>query len=398
VGKEVFSLNNNCSRLYFNVVNDQELRSTYICTASTHSHKNGHLQQQQQEHYHKVRWEDIQKLAAAKFSDTHEGITYLDLCTGSNKLVYTPKHARFTLRYYKRKGQLFTSNRRNPQQYFLSKEESEFSLFKCTHFDTTGVQARKQGAEQAFGHAHAPITTTATVIADTFLESLAIAKTTPLYIHNLAFHVQLYHPRIDDNPYDRITNNYCTLRENKTKEYEYRRGKTHVKFKAYPNNTVDIHISCSNNPFPLETQEDVTTLFCFVGGVHETLRVWLSDISNTITPPLHDWKFIRADLNKDVPASPKLFFSMPKMQLRTAEDVFRIYAKPLPINETSSFSKNYLYIRQEKMLSKDAVPAFTKDAIYDLMKNTDTDPYTAINNDNSNNNNSWGPEAQKEAK
>jgi hypothetical protein len=206
-------------------------RSTHISTGSTHFDENGHVEQQL-EHYHKVRWEDIQKLAAAKFSHSHEGITYLDLCTGSNKLVYTPKHARFTLRYYKRKAQLFTSNRRNPQQYFLSKEESEFSFVKCTHFDTTGVQARKQEAGQAYGHAHAPhhnttTTTTITAIAaaDTFLQCLAIAKTTPLHIHNLAFHVQLNNPRPTvDNPYDRITHNYI-LRENRTKEYEYRRAK-----------------------------------------------------------------------------------------------------------------------------------------------------------------------------
>jgi hypothetical protein len=363
-----------------------ESGSTHISSGTTHIQKNA----QQLQHlgaFHKVRWEDLEKLTKSKFSDLYKGITYLDLCTGKNKLVQTPDQARNTLQYYRKKGKLFVHNRRKSQQYFLSHDEAEYSFLRSTYFEGGGVQARKWGYGRAATPPR-PQITRSSAVADSFVKFLAIAKTTRLYIHNLTFHVSLNNPRPTvDNPYDRLTQ-YCNLKENKTKEYEYRRGKTHVKFRAYPNNTVDIHISCSDNPFPLESQEDVTTLFCFIAGVHETLRVWLQDISNTITPPVHDWTFTRAEFNKDVPCSPALYFNGPNIQIRAAEGVFRIYTKAML---TDNDPYHHLFIRQEKALPKDAVTKFTEEAIYNLMKNTDTDPYTAIGNDSS----SCPPAAEK---
>lgn len=327
-----------------------------------------------------VRWKDVHTRAAAKFSRDEEGITYVELCRGRNKLVQTPKQAQNVLRYWKKKRLLFTYGRTKPQQYFLSEDVAEYSFLKSTHFDTTAVHGRKTDIYSGYARPDEPVLPKATgtsttavaaasaAAANTFLQCLALAKFQPLAIHNLCFHIQLSNPRREhDNPYDRIKTCAITEKHNRTKRYEYRRGKAHITFRAFPNNSVDVYVACSGDPFPLDTQEDVTSLFCFVGAVHDTLRVWLSDISNTITPPVHDWQLVRADLNRDVRVTPLLYFAMPKMQLRTAEGVFRIYAKTL--------SDGHLYNRQEKMLPKGAVGScFTEDAIYELMKNVDTDP------------------------
>jgi hypothetical protein len=177
-------------------------------------------------------------------------------------------------------------------------------------------------------------------------------------------------------PYNRIQSK-PTEGRTQTKRLEYRRGKRKVTFRAFLDDSVDVYVSCSDCPFALETQEDVTALFAFLGGIQETLICWLHDTSLRFVPPLHSWHLIRIDLNRDVPCSPELYFSMPKIALKEAEQVFRLYPKML--------NDGKLYIRQETMISSSSSSSssngssssnlsLTENTIFELMANAITDP------------------------
>jgi DNA repair protein RadA len=99
--------------------------------------------------------------------------------------------------------------------------------------------------------------------------------------------------------------------------------------KAFPCGTVDISIACSKYSFRLETEWDVTELFAFVGGIRDTLLCWLRDVGDIIVPPLQFWRLVHADLSKDVKVPQKLHITVPNMELKIAERVFRLYVKTI---------------------------------------------------------------------
>jgi hypothetical protein len=79
-----------------------------------------------------------------------------------------------------------------------------------------------------------------------------------------------------------------------TKEWPQNKGKVQeetidertVKFIHYRNCKVMISISCSDRPFPIETEEDILNLFSFIGQVRDRLEYQISDSRGRIVGPL----------------------------------------------------------------------------------------------------------------
>ena len=72
------------------------------------------------------------------------------------------------------------------------------------------------------------------------------------------------------NYYDEINIEQIT-KGNKSKSYETNIGARNVNYQVYPDGTVMIYISCSDIPFKLVVEEDVSSFFAFLGQVKDRL-------------------------------------------------------------------------------------------------------------------------------
>ena len=88
-----------------------------------------------------------------------------------------------------------------------------------------------------------------------------------------------------------------------------------------------VFTECSNNPFRLETEEDLVSLIAFLGAVRDRLVVFLHDIHERIVPDIMQWYLTQCDINRDVKVDDWLQFTGIKMQVRHAFHLFRIYIK-----------------------------------------------------------------------
>jgi hypothetical protein len=158
--------------------------------------------------------------------------------------------------------------------------------------------------------------------AQNFLDALLLLRSTPLHIHNL--HILLC---IDKEYYTTIEKQSCS--RNRGKLYEEYIGKSNVKYTYYPNGKVEILVACSRNPFKIESDGDVGTLFSFLGQVKELLLIQLSNIRERIAPPITEWRLVQCDINNDVEITDKAQVTLPDIQLESADRVFRWYVKNL---------------------------------------------------------------------
>ena len=90
-----------------------------------------------------------------------------------------------------------------------------------------------------------------------------------------------------------------------------------------------IYISSSNTPFKLEVEEDVSSFFSFLGQVKDRLVHFLNDLSERAIPPVMDWILVQCDLNKDIGINIIEQLSIPNLQLRVHDRIFRLYVKSI---------------------------------------------------------------------
>jgi hypothetical protein len=119
---------------------------------------------------------------------------------------------------------------------------------------------------------------------------------------------------------------------NKAKRYEEHIGKTLANYIYSPNGTVEISVACSDSPFKLETVDDVAILFSFFGQVRDRLLYHLSDPRERMVPSIIYWRLMQCDVNKDIEITDKMQFTLPDIQLRYVDRVFRAYVKSLGEN------------------------------------------------------------------
>ena len=98
--------------------------------------------------------------------------------------------------------------------------------------------------------------------------------------------------------------------------------------------------SCSENPFRLETDTDVSYLFSFLGQVRDRMVLWLNDMHETVVPAIMEWRLLQCDLNKDIEITETAQLTLPDIQLWHMDRVFRLYVKSLHDRQFTEM-KNY---------------------------------------------------------
>ena len=102
-----------------------------------------------------------------------------------------------------------------------------------------------------------------------------------------------------------------------------------MNFILYPNGKVMVYVKCSEDPIRLETENDVSYFFSFLGQVRDRLIIWLSDLRETVVPPIMEWHLLQCDINRDVELTSMAQITLPDIQLKYADRVFRLYVKSL---------------------------------------------------------------------
>ena len=148
-----------------------------------------------------------------------------------------------------------------------------------------------------------------------------LLTSTPIGIHKLQLMV-----RIDKDHFRELAETECP--RNKGKVHEENIGRRRVTYTFYPSGTVEIAVATSDLPFKIETEEDESIIFSFLGQVKDRLVYLLKDIRERAVPQIMEWHLKACDVNKDIEIDPmkgQLFF--PDIQLRYVDRVFRLYIK-----------------------------------------------------------------------
>jgi len=159
--------------------------------------------------------------------------------------------------------------------------------------------------------------------AQTFLEVLTELPFAPPYIHKLQLMLH-----IDKEYYNELIQ-ADERPGNRAKVHEENIGRRHVTYTFSPNGTVEVGIRSSDTPFRLETDEDESVIFSFLGQVRDRLLYHVSDLRERHIPSIMDWILKACDLNKDVGIDDTCQVTLPDIQLKNADRVFRLYVKSL---------------------------------------------------------------------
>ncbi len=61
-----------------------------------------------------------------------------------------------------------------------------------------------------------------------------------------------------------------------------------------------LYVSCSNKPFRLYDEQDVSDILFFLGRAKERIRLLLSDVRDNVIPPVRQWILKACEGSKDV--------------------------------------------------------------------------------------------------
>ena len=126
-----------------------------------------------------------------------------------------------------------------------------------------------------------------------------------------------------------------------------------------------IYISCSDNPFRLQYEEDNTAIMVFLGRVEDRLKVLLGDRRDDVVLPVLKWILKAWNVNKDIEIDNMAQLTLPDIQISLAEKAFRGYVKligekayyrmeqPCTLNETVSTALEKL--RTDTKMDKDSL-------------------------------------------
>jgi hypothetical protein len=162
-------------------------------------------------------------------------------------------------------------------------------------------------------------------IVQSFLLQLSLLPFQPLNMHNI--HLWMI---VDKSHYEEINQKPCSD-ENKTKIQRELIGNREVIYHFNKKGSIQIEISCSKNPFPIETNNDVNNFFVFLGQVKYALAIILNDPRERIVPPLDKWILKYCDFNKDIELDDKNIGQLMDLniQIKYAGEAFRLYVKNL---------------------------------------------------------------------
>jgi hypothetical protein len=275
----------------------------------------------------------VEDLAIEKYRYSGKGITYQDL---QNRCSLKKKRAQRSLKHFHMNQVLFTAGdltskgiiilqNTNPQQYFpvCIKADILEDLKKRTrnvHVEPTVPNL--SNLSKVSNYSKAISNTLGYRKAQSFLEILIQLPFSPLHIHRLQ--LTLF---IDKEYYQALAKKAAPI--NRAKRYEEYVGQRHVIYTFSPNGRVQIAVRSSDTPFKLETDEDEVILFSFFGQIRDRLIYCISDVREREVPLITEWILKGCDLNRDVEIDENAQLHLPDIQLKHADQVFRMYVKSL---------------------------------------------------------------------
>jgi len=277
----------------------------------------------------------VLNLAIKKYNKSHQGIDFTDLeQLGCKKRIAQSILKRLCMDTWDKKRQkqppmLFRSLKRGcPQTYYPASVKADvieyMKKMKMVPTDPTEITT---SLITPFSKSRSPLSS---VIesgkANSFLEALLLIAYQPPYIHNIHLEVD-----IDANEYEHIIGkeeSRCRAKE-RSERVGRVMGLPNVNFMIYPKGKAMVYVKCSEHPFRLETENDVSYLFSFLGQVRDRMVVWLHDVRETIVPSIMEWHLLQCDINRDLELTSKAQITLPDIQLTYADRVFRLYVKSL---------------------------------------------------------------------
>lgn len=250
----------------------------------------------------------IEEIAIEKFDSSGLGITYSDI---QKKYSVSKGQAQRTLKYYRRKKVLFTArdwidqgidllDSKKPQQFFPVCKKAEIieKLKKRKRYDVLEFQPLSSSHLLEKGK------------AQTFLDTLLLLSHYPIFIHKLQLILKINKHQIKE-----------------IKSHEEIIGRRYVRYILSANGAIQIAIRSNETPFRLETELDISIVFSFFGQVRDRLLYLIGDVKELVIPSVTEWKFLQCDVNKDVEIDEKAQLTLPDIQLKYADRVFREYVK-----------------------------------------------------------------------
>lgn len=231
------------------------------------------------------------------------------------------KHAQRSLKHLHGRDVLFTASdltnqgihlleNKNPQQYFPSCIKAEI-IENLKKRKTVHNNQEFRPLSTSFSFANSNVVQDKK--AQTFLDVLLLISYYPPYIHKLQLIFSINKQQIS--------------KDSGIESHEEIIGRRHVKYTISSSGTVQIAIRSNNSPFRLETELDESTLFSFFGQVKDRLLYLLTDVRELVVPPVTEWILIQCDVNKDIEIDEKGQLTLPDIQLKYADRVFREYVK-----------------------------------------------------------------------
>ena len=300
---------------------------------------------------------DLEDLALKKYQTNGKGITLDDLVE-EYKCLQTKAQRRLKNackekidKDGKKRSALFRldDKRTIPQQYFPSCIRATIIENKRNRLiDPTGANYHNKSSSSSYYPLHNAVENQ---IVQSFLLQLSLLPWQPLNMHNI--HMLTI---VDKSHYEEIKLKPCSY-ENKTKIQRERIGLREVVYQFHKKGSIEIDISCSKYPFPIETDNDVNNLFVFLGKVHDRLSRILSDPRERIIPSIETWILKYCDFNKDVDVESKNIGQLMDLniQIKYAGKSFRLYVKNL---------QDKFVLREERTMKVDqTVSPFMNDSI-----------------------------------
>jgi hypothetical protein len=249
----------------------------------------------------------IEELAVQKYRSCGKGIDFSDVM----ELHCSKANAQRILKNCCRQNILFRSSKRtSPQRYYPSILKADI------------LENLKQKGNVPIHLTEVLSNLVVKQKAQNLFDILYSFGRYPLYIHKLQIQLSL-----ESRYYTDIQK--TSSKHNKSKQHEERIGTSIVKYLVYPNGKTMVFVACSNNPFKLEDESDVSILYSFLGQVRDRLLYLMTDPHERIVPPIMKWVLTGCDINKDVTVSDMLQLTAIDIQLKEADRVFRLYIKSL---------------------------------------------------------------------
>ena len=270
----------------------------------------------------------IEDLATEKYRSCGKGITFEDL---QRRFSLRKNQAQRSLKHFRDDCELlFTAGDLNSQEIYLIENTNPQQYFpSCIKADI--IEDLKKRSKNVQVHptvynssinGNALSNVLESQKARSFLDVLIQLPFAQLHIHRLQLTLS-----IDKEYYQILTSKAAPM--NRAKRHEEHIGRRHVTYTFSPNGRVEIAIRSSDTPFKLETDEDEAILFSFFGQVRDRLIHIVADIREREVPEITEWILKGCDLNRDVEIDEKAQLHLPDIQLKHADQVFRMYVKSL---------------------------------------------------------------------